>query len=95
VIVFDMDETLIHCVDDIEEECPHHVIEIKFDDEPEPIEAGINIRPYAEEVLREAKKLFYVVVWTASMQAYADAVLNLLDPHNELIDMRLYRPSCH
>lgn len=90
-----MDETLIHCVDDIEEECPQHIIQIKFDDEPEPIEAGINIRPYAEECLREARKFFYVVVWTASMQQYADAVLNLLDPNDELIDLRLYRQSCH
>ena len=68
LIVFDMDETLIHCVDDIDEECPQHVITIKFDDEPEPVEAGINIRPYALDCLREAKKNFYVVVFTASMQ---------------------------
>ena len=67
LIVFDMDETLIHCVDDIDEECPQHVISIQFDDEPHPVDAGINIRPYALDCLWEAKKLFYVVVFTASM----------------------------
>lgn len=95
VIVFDMDETLIHCVEDIEEECPQHIVSIQFDDEPEPIEAGINIRPFAEECLREANKYFYVVVWTASMQTYADAVLDLIDPDRELIQKRLYRDSCY
>jgi phosphoserine phosphatase len=30
VAVFDMDETLIHCVDDIENESPDVVLEIDF-----------------------------------------------------------------
>ena len=32
-VIFDMDETLIHCVDDIEVEKPQHVIDIQFEDE--------------------------------------------------------------
>jgi len=27
-----MDETLIHCVDDIDEEKPQHIIDIEFED---------------------------------------------------------------
>ena len=90
-----MDETLIHCVDDIEAERPQHVIEINFEDEDEPVQAGINIRPFAYECLKAARRHFQVVVFTASHQTYADAVLDFLDPDRELIDARLYRDSCH
>ena len=90
-----MDETLIHCVDDIYEEQPQHIIQIQFPEEDGPVDAGINIRPFAAECLQEARKYFYVIVFTASMQTYADAVLDLLDPNRELIDMRLYWDSCY
>jgi hypothetical protein len=33
VLIFDMDETLIHCVDDIESEDPDVIIPIEFPDE--------------------------------------------------------------
>ena len=86
-----MDETLIHCVDDIQYENPHHIIAIQFDDEPGPVEAGINIWPYAIECLEELSKHFYIVVWTASIKPYADAVLNLIDPNGQFIQNRFYR----
>lgn len=47
VLVLDMDETLIHCVDDINSiPAPDAIIEIDFPEEPEPVCAGINLRPY-------------------------------------------------
>lgn len=64
-IIFDMDETLIHCVDDITIEEPDVILEIDFPDE-ETVEAGINIRPYVMECLEEANKNFQVIVFTAS-----------------------------
>ena len=57
-IVFDMDETLIHCVDDAELDNPDVVIPIKFSEDPEPIMAGINIRPFARECLEAANEHF-------------------------------------
>ena len=30
VVIFDMDETLIHCVDDIAKESPDHLLDVKF-----------------------------------------------------------------
>jgi CTD small phosphatase-like protein 2 len=33
-------------------------------------------------------------VFTASHKSYADVVLDLLDPYNELFECRLYRDSC-
>ena len=85
-----MDETLIHCVDDIETQNPDVILEIDFPDE-EPVCAGINIRPYMKEVLIEANKHMQVGVFTASNQVYADAILDYIDPTGELLAFRLYR----
>lgn len=52
-----MDETLIHCVDDLTSEVPDIVLDVKFPS-GEIIPAGINIRPYAIECLREANKKY-------------------------------------
>ena len=79
VLIFDMDETLIHCVDDIETQNPDVILEIDFPGE-ETVCAGINIRPYVMECLQEANKSFQVIVFTASHQTYADAILDYLDP---------------
>ena len=46
-----MDETLIHCVDDIEAEQPDVILEIDFPEDNEVVCAGINFRPYLIELL--------------------------------------------
>ena len=66
------------------------VLEISFPDE-ETVYAGINIRPYIIECIQEAKKNFQVIVFTASHQVYADAILDYIDPMRELFSERLYR----
>ena len=64
VAIFDMDETLIHCVDDIEKDTPDVILEIDFsaDGDGTSLEdivcTGINIRPYWLECLEEASKNF-------------------------------------
>lgn len=64
-VVFDLDETLIHCVEDPDTQNPDIILEVKFPN-GEIADAGINVRPYALECLREASKYFQVVVFTAS-----------------------------
>ena len=81
-VVFDLDETLIHCVDDIETQEPDVVLEINFEAEEETVYAGINIRPYIIECLEEAAQNFQVIVFTASHQTYADAILDYIDPEH-------------
>lgn len=51
VVVFDLDETLIHCKEDFDPENIDHVIKISFPD-GETVTAGLNVRPYALETLR-------------------------------------------
>jgi FMN phosphatase YigB (HAD superfamily) len=64
LLIFDMDETLIHCVDDLEKEPSDVILEIKFPDET--VYAGINIRPYIVECVMEAARNYQVIVFTAS-----------------------------
>jgi CTD small phosphatase-like protein 2 len=83
-IIFDLDETLVHCIDDIENNPCDQVINVTFPN-GETVQAGINIRPYALDCLRKANEIYQVVVFTASHKAYADVVLDHLDPDRSLI----------
>eukprot|EP00357_Protocruzia_adherens_P001328 CAMPEP_0115019708 /NCGR_PEP_ID=MMETSP0216-20121206/29621_1 /TAXON_ID=223996 /ORGANISM="Protocruzia adherens, Strain Boccale" /LENGTH=946 /DNA_ID=CAMNT_0002391263 /DNA_START=331 /DNA_END=3171 /DNA_ORIENTATION=- len=91
-IIFDLDETLVHCCDSLREN-PDTVLKIKFP-KGDVIEAGINIRPYARECLEAANEHFEVIVFTASHRAYANVVLDYLDPTGKLIQHRLFREHC-
>lgn len=93
VLILDMDETLIHCVDDIQTQNPDVILEIDFPGE-EIVCAGINLRPFVLECLREATEIMQVVVFTASHQVYADAILDHLDPDKTLFSHRMYRQHC-
>jgi len=91
-IIFDLDETLVHCNEDETLPCDLKV-PIKFS-AGDPIMAGLNIRPHARQILKNLSKEFEIVVFTASHSCYANEVLNVLDPNNQYISYRLYRESC-
>lgn len=92
-LIFDLDETLVHCCEENSEIKPMVKLPIVFPT-GEVILAGINIRPYALECLREVNKDFEVFVFTASHPCYANVVLDYLDPKKELIHHRFFRDSC-
>eukprot|EP01017_Pseudomicrothorax_dubius_P041573 TRINITY_DN6662_c0_g1_i9.p1 TRINITY_DN6662_c0_g1~~TRINITY_DN6662_c0_g1_i9.p1 ORF type:complete len:708 (-),score=168.28 TRINITY_DN6662_c0_g1_i9:1629-3752(-) len=91
-VVFDLDETLIHCNENAD--VPSDVtLPITFPS-GEVIRAGINIRPYAVETLREVSKYYEVIVFTASHSCYANKVIDHLDPRGEFVHHRLFREHC-
>ena len=93
MIVFDLDETLTHCtLNDplVQRENSDIIISIPGKTQKAPI----NIWKSARECLQEAGKYFEVVVFTASVKDYADAILDFLDPEETLIHHRFYRDSC-
>jgi Dullard-like phosphatase family protein len=92
-LIFDLDETLVHCVDASEKHTADVIITVRFPN-GQSVKAGINIRPYVLDCLVEANKFFEVIVFTASHRCYADAVLDYIDPTRTLIHHRLYRENC-
>jgi CTD small phosphatase-like protein 2 len=40
------------------------------------------------------RKYFQIVIFTASDKSYADSILDLIDPSNEIFTHRLYRSDC-
>ena len=96
IALFDLDETLVHCTGDItlqNDETYQHAIDISLPGNKE-VKVGINIRPLWKKTLNIIRKYYYIVVFTASHQAYADAVLNFMDPNKKYFKYRLYRNNC-
>lgn len=90
--VFDLDETLIHCeLKDIYS--AQQIINVVISSTMTKT-VGLNIRPLMMEELMKLKRKYYLVVYTASQQKYADAVLDTIDPDKNIFSYRLYRNHC-
>ena len=90
-IIFDLDETLIHCNEDQSGPADAR-IPVIFPS-GEKILAGINIRPYAKEIVEELAAHFEVIIFTASHSCYANPVIDYLD-EKRVIAGRLFREHC-
>lgn len=91
-IILDLDETLVHCDEDLSK--PKQMqIPIKFTG-GEIVDCGVTIRPFAKEFIALVSQFFEIVVFTASHSCYANMILNLLDPNHEFITYRMFRDSC-
>jgi len=88
-LVLDLDETLVHSSFKAME-CDY-VIPIEL--EGQVFKIYVSKRPHVDEFMKVCGRLFEVVVFTASLATYADAVLDLLDIH-KVVDWRLFRESC-
>jgi CTD small phosphatase-like protein 2 len=92
--VFDLDETLIHGVINISNYKNEKNIISVITPCKKVAKIGVNVRPHWEEAIKRIKKLYTIVIYTASHSSYADAVLNFLDPENKYFYNRLYRSNC-
>lgn len=92
LLVFDLDETLIHCVtDNIERADTSITVTLNTG---EQIKAGVNIRPHAIECLKDLKEYYELIVFTASHPNYANTAIDLIDPDKKIFSKRLFRNSC-
>ena len=92
--IFDLDETLIHGVVNIKNYKNEKNIISVITPSKKIAKIGVNIRPNWEKAIKRIKKLYTIVIYTASHSSYADAVLNFLDPENKYFYNRLYRSNC-
>lgn len=90
-VIFDLDETLIHCNEDQNGPCDLRVPVIF--PTGEKIMAGINIRPHSKDVLEELANHFEIVIFTASHSCYANPVVDFFD-EKKIISARLFRENC-
>jgi len=96
ICVFDLDETIVHCVGSIKNKNPseyQNVIKVLLPNKI-AVDVGLNIRPNWKESIKKISEKYYIVAYTASHNSYADSVLNFLDPENEIFEHRLYRNDC-
>lgn len=96
--IFDLDETLVHCLDRSETAVPDVVLPIRFPNgdivHVTSTQARMKIRPYCTECLTQVSEEMELIVFTASQRSYADAIMNYIDPTRTLIHHRLYRENC-
>jgi RNA polymerase II subunit A small phosphatase-like protein len=89
-LVLDLDETLVHS-SFVQE--PQSKFAISLSIEGRPVRIYVNIRPGVPQFLERVADLYEVVVFTASLSAYADPLLDQIDTRG-LISARLFRESC-
>jgi RNA polymerase II subunit A small phosphatase-like protein len=86
----DLDETLVHS--EFSDKDPNS---IPFDIEIEgkKFTIFVSIRPGAQEFIKKLANFFELVIFTASMNVYAQPLMEVLDP-DKLCTNKLYRENC-
>ncbi|EPR60901.1 Dullard family phosphatase domain-containing protein [Toxoplasma gondii GT1] len=89
-LVLDLDETLVHSSF---RPVPVSAFAITVEVEGKPHTIHVCKRPGVDRFLEVVSRLYEVVIFTASLQTYADPLIDLLDPKG-LCPYRLFRSSC-
>lgn len=90
-LVLDLDETLVHS-SFTQMNNASFVIDIEIEDVPYKI--SVAKRPGVDKFLQECSKMFEVVIFTASVSQYGNALMEVLDKGAVLAPYRLFRDSC-
>ncbi|KAK3633658.1 Nuclear envelope morphology protein 1 [Elasticomyces elasticus] len=107
-LVIDLDETLIHSMARGGRMGTGHMVEVRLNQNygsssgpgapglapGVPILYYVHPRPYVHHFLRTMSLYFSLVVFTASVQEYADPVVDWLERERKYFDKRLYRQHC-
>ncbi|KAL4785131.1 NLI interacting factor-like phosphatase-domain-containing protein [Aspergillus varians] len=109
-LVLDLDETLIHSLAKGGRMSSGHMVEVKLATPmttalspgapptilgpQHPILYYVHKRPHCDEFLRKICKWYKLVVFTASVQEYADPVIDWLEQERKYFQARYYRQHC-
>ncbi|KAK5580393.1 hypothetical protein RB653_000410 [Dictyostelium firmibasis] len=89
-LILDLDETLVHST---LKPVSHHHITVKVLIEDMDCTFYVIKRPHVDYFLEKVSQWYDIVIFTASMQQYADPLLDQLDIH-KVFKKRLFRDSC-
>ena len=93
VIMLDLDETLVRAEPYIYGNKYAGVISVKVT--PDRFQNfGVHVRPFTKEFLEVISKNHRVIVYTASVQEYAEKIVEILDPKRQFIEQVLCRQHC-
>lgn len=103
-LVIDLDETLIHSLAKGGRMSSGHMVEVKLNTTvgyggaslgpQHPILYYVHKRPHCDDFLRKVCKWYNLVVFTASVQEYADPVMDWLEQERKYFSARYYRQHC-
>ncbi|KAM0272864.1 hypothetical protein ACHAQH_008550 [Verticillium albo-atrum] len=105
-LILDLDETLIHSMSKGGRMSTGHMVEVRLNQTyvgaggqtslgpQHPILYWVNKRPYCDDFLRRVCKWYNLVVFTASVQEYADPVIDWLESERKFFSARYYRQHC-
>ncbi|CAI7587838.1 unnamed protein product [Penicillium pancosmium] len=109
-LVLDLDETLIHSLAKGGRMSSGHMVEVKLSmpmttaltpggpqatlGPQHPILYYVHKRPHCDEFLRKVSKWYKLVIFTASVQEYADPVIDWLEQERKYFQARYYRQHC-
>lgn len=103
-LILDLDETLIHSMAKGGRYTTGHMVEVKLNQPvgaagqvvgPQvPILYYVHKRPYCDDFLRKVSKWYNLVIFTASVQEYADPVIDWLELERKYFAGRFYRQHC-
>ena len=98
LLLLDLDETLVHSsFQPLGRDKNNQIIQpdifLKILFEKKYYNLYVLTRPYINQFLKDMSKLFIIYIFTASIQEYANPLLNEIDKNN-IISHRLYRDSC-
>ncbi|TQN71287.1 Nuclear envelope morphology protein 1 [Colletotrichum shisoi] len=105
-LILDLDETLIHSMSKGGRMSTGHMVEVRLSQTyvgaggqtsigpQHPILYWVNKRPHCDDFLRRVCKWYNLVVFTASVQEYADPVIDWLEAERKFFSARYYRQHC-
>ncbi|KAG0651914.1 Nuclear envelope morphology 1 [Hyphodiscus hymeniophilus] len=100
-LILDLDETLIHSLAKGGRMGTGHMIEVRLNiagpggsGPQHPILYYVHKRPHCDDFLRRVCKWYNLVVFTASVQEYADPVIDYLEQERKFFSGRYYRQHC-
>lgn len=90
-LVLDVDETLVHSSFNAAHD---HDLHLQCPVNGSICHVYVAYRPHVHSFLEAVEKMFEIVIFTASVSAYCNPLMNRLDPSGTLGPLRLFREHC-